>query len=153
MIPNAIDTHAEMARRADEAALKGFRGQPNNPQEGPPAHTPEPWGVVPSGKNGHAVKAGYALSEPGAMKYGNYRVATVGPQGHWPSTTAMRRANAARIVGCVNACAGVNPEAVPGLVASVASALDHLENAWSDTEARELQIAQLKAALAKAKGK
>ena len=37
-----------------------------------------------------------------------------------------QQANADRIVACVNACEGINPEAVPGLVATLQGAADML---------------------------
>lgn len=65
---------------------------------------------------------------------------------------ANSEANAVRIVACVNACAGLNPDAVPGLVSALRAALNHIEHGWTDP-ALCIAVADIaRAALAKAEG-
>ena len=59
-------------------------------------HTPEPWWVTPSG----IVLAHDSNAEP---------IATCDPSG---ATAAELKANARRIVACVNACEGLTTEAL-----------------------------------------
>lgn len=73
-----------------------------------PQHTPEPWYVFGS----DAIYSGKA-----GEWFGNHRrVADCEwtPHDKRPAPPdAEDKANASRIVACVNACAGINPEAVP----------------------------------------
>ena len=72
-------------------------------------HTPEPWTT-----NGARKASNFGQYEAFITGPEVARVATV--QGGNVDTRESTEANAARIVACVNACAGLNPEAVPGLV-------------------------------------
>ena len=60
-------------------------------------HTPEPW-----------------------LASGEYVYGNTNPVG----STVDRPADAARIVACVNACAGLNPEHIPALVEAVQAVVD-----------------------------
>lgn len=77
-------------------------------------HTPEPWFA-----NGSEIRA----SNPKAERKHTFRpfVAQMlcGPS----FSTAEVEANAHRIAACVNACAGLNPEAVPDLLAAAEKVL------------------------------
>ena len=82
-------------------------------------HTPEPWGIPDVGTD-----KGYVLVSAG------------GPQTNWNGMIAsfdagnMARSgtegleNAKRAVSCVNACAGINPEAVPEMVKALEDLLE-----------------------------
>ena len=65
--------------------------------------------------------------------------------GHPDHATAA--ANATHIVACVNACKGVNPEAVPDLLAALEACLPVLDN-----PAMHWELKTARAAIAKAKG-
>jgi hypothetical protein len=43
-------------------------------------------------------------------------------------------ANSARVIACVNACAGINPEAVPDLVAALTDLVDWMDNLPTDAQ-------------------
>lgn len=64
---------------------------------------------------------------------------------------AERDANAARIVTCVNACEGINPEAVPELLALAERTLAFLRKWHGDAEGLEIGD-MARAAIAKATG-
>lgn len=112
-----------------------------------PKHTPGPWVVHIDKSRGNWV----------------YNIRTEKP--HNPSgglgkhiaecnglMEARGENNAEHIVACVNACAGINPEAVPELVKACEAIMPHLN---SDLDAHEpwvKEIDALAAALAKAKG-
>lgn len=72
-------------------------------------HTPEPW---------------CKLNDCGTVKI-------CGPQGDCVAVnigcSCDNEANADRIVSCINACAGINPEAVPDVVAALREAVN-----WAD---------------------
>ncbi len=116
-----------------------------NPQDTPQAtpqataHTAEPWFVSPDDWEGLFVES-KASAETNA---GRPVCLPQGPQ---------HKANAARIVACVNFCAGINPAAVPAMIEALEALLastyqiDGFEDilAASETKAR--------AALALAKG-
>ena len=74
-------------------------------------HTPEPW-KFDKGLGCKAIKG----NKGGAHKQAQYtEIAwTVGL-----ANEDKDRANAARLVACVNACAGINPDAVKDLVAAL----------------------------------
>ncbi len=74
-------------------------------------HTPTPW-VADNDLGCKAIKG----NKGGTHKQAQYtEIAwTVGL-----ANEEKDRANAARIVACVNACAGINPEAVPDLIAAL----------------------------------
>lgn len=68
-------------------------------------HTPEPW-VATRQPNGSVW-----IHERGLMPH-----ATV--YGRADLSSGKIESDSARIVACVNACAGINPDAVPGLLAA-----------------------------------
>ena len=86
-------------------------------------HTPEPW----------------ENKTPGKYKAGN-----IYAEGEYICTTSGNaQANAERIVACVNACEGINPEAVPDLLEALKGIRAKVEWAtkarvWSETEVRFL---------------
>jgi len=65
-------------------------------------HTEEPWEV--KGR-------GFAI-----YRQGYYITSTQGAEGTLKHIQDTNRANAERIVDCVNSCAGINPEAVPKML-------------------------------------
>jgi hypothetical protein len=68
------------------------------------AHTPEPWTTNPDiNRLGWIIESSATGEEVAITRF---------------------RPNAARIVACVNACAGINPEAVPDMLAALQDALD-----------------------------
>lgn len=75
-----------------------------------PTHTPEPWST-----NGRIIES----------EDGEPIVKLLRPVGiiHIPEAEA----NARRIVSCVNACKGINPEAVPQLVEALSEILSEAE--------------------------
>ena len=103
-----------------------------------PKHTPEPWRQFTElGTIGDVVDSkGRAVAQ--AQETGNFERGA-------PEGLAERNANAARIVACVNGCAGINPDAVPDLLAALeAAVLSEQLDKHHDLMAR--------AAIAKAKG-
>ena len=91
-------------------------------------HTAEPWKTEPTYNNGHSG-TGYRWGITTAKTQGgcvSIVAETVGRLDKLPdgphATWDHMHANAQRIVSCVNACAGINPEAVPGLVAALRNA-------------------------------
>ncbi|MCP4569590.1 MAG: hypothetical protein GY841_18590 [FCB group bacterium] len=113
-----------------------------------PEHTKEPWGVRHfTGDHGRATIEQYRtdLTEPFhpianiCEMYGS-----PGGQGRGVSD-----ANAERIVACVNACKGLNPEAIPDLLVAVTAAANRLEHS---SPPHWVVMKHLKAAIAKAKG-
>lgn len=72
-------------------------------------HTPEPW------TQGKDINR-YTIYGTDASILASTRYRT----GFYPDTSAECEADAARIVACVNGCAGINPEAVPPMLAALA---------------------------------
>lgn len=73
-------------------------------------HTPGPWAV-----------SAYLSSRTDQIRK-NYVSAADGLNGNWRLFVTEgpdAEANAARIVACVNACEGINPDAVPDLLAAL----------------------------------
>lgn len=106
-------------------------------------HTSEPWELHPDYPN-------QVRRPPSNDAYGLSASIADCSSGIWPDSKTV--ANAARIVACVNACKGINPEAVPDLLAALQAVLDVPEarkalEQWGD---RELIAAR--AAIAKAEG-
>jgi hypothetical protein len=109
-----------------------------------PTHTPEPWlPKAPSKVSG--------LASAGLWRIVNQDGETIAKISQ-SATEEQDAADAARIVACVNACAGINPEAVPDMldalraIAAACSAGPNLEGKRSYDE----QVAS--AAIAKATG-
>jgi len=80
-------------------------------------HTPEPWTVAvsntwPHGEPELKTKQLCIHGGNGQPGFDGNIIAPISPEKY---VTPVDRANAARIVSCVNACAGINPEAVPAL--------------------------------------
>ena len=88
-----------------------------------PTHTPEPWTAI--------IEAQALTLEPANI------YADTGGRAHVAEVTCGTRntrrgigrpetdANANRIVACVNGCKGINPEAVPGLVAALERVVEY----------------------------
>ena len=74
-----------------------------------PSHAPEPWRV---GKGSFMGLAVLDADSDGVC------ACSTGLQPLYAGDEEAKRANARRIVACVNACAGLNPEAVPDLLAA-----------------------------------
>ena len=100
-------------------------------------HTPGPWGIDRD-LDSHCD---YVLPSPAAWAINPHAIATVAMQridNEWVS------ANAPHIVACVNACAGINPEAVPEMLAALEAVIHAaFEPTWAQLVAD---------AIAKAKG-
>ena len=114
-------------------------------------HTPEPWQCF--------EKAGDDSS--GAIPVGNLDLPYVGliRYSQNPKTSLkIAEANAERIVTCVNACAGINPESAPDLLAACEGLVKELTTfaaQHSDKEIDEslaLAWSVASEAIAKAKG-
>lgn len=89
-----------------------------------PKHTPGPW----------------ALDDPNEMTSAVAETARHGIYGLFLSEEQcetndrafeLDKANAQRIVDCVNACEGINPAAVPELIASIQNLNEQLDNFWN----------------------
>ncbi len=79
------------------------------------AHTPEPWRISGRGSYISSSSAGYVpLRTP--FREDAFRDVSA-------HNNKELEDNAARIVACVNACDGINPEAVPDLLAAAEQAL------------------------------
>ena len=108
-------------------------------------HTPEPWGLHdayhPDGEN--TPNAGFVQPENGEpgwsywdcrISSGRKLIAMVSGHNHdnggFPRADNPEEvaANARRIIACVNACAGINPEAVPDLIQSLEETLEEMES-------------------------
>ena len=61
-------------------------------------------------------------------------------------------ANARRIVACVNACEGINPEAVPDLLAACELCLEWMDDVCGIQSPYEEVTIKIKDAIAKARG-
>ena len=100
----------------------------SNQQQGEGRHTPEPWRVS---DDGHRIYAG----EPADSIAEECRRNVASFGGHSNDGTKQRqdRANARRIVQCVNACQGIpDPKAA---IQAVRKALKYLEYAeWDDID-------------------
>lgn len=96
-------------------------------------HTPEPW-VATRQPNGSVC-----IHERGLMPH-----ATV--YGRADLSSGKIESDSARIVACVNACAGINPEAVPGLLAVCREIAEHGTDDWA------ARMQTLRAAIARAEG-
>jgi hypothetical protein len=107
-------------------------------------HTPGPWEVR---FNGHKQRRIATTSTP------NRHIADVVPVTYdYERAEATMEANAQRIVACVNACEGINPEAVPELLESLDALImiiDRTNPAWRDMRAVE----KARAAITKATGR
>lgn len=108
-------------------------------------HTPEPW----------VLNKWQGIEDARGMTIEVCGVAL--PTGRVPEDHTGH-ANAARIVACVNACAGINPDAVPDLLAALKDAtalLDAIAKGYPDiamdTRVTKARIRH-RAAIAKAKG-
>jgi len=94
-------------------------------------HTSEPWdvqnkGILGTGSARHEVVQG--VNRDGSKNLPRIT--------RMPDLSYSSYANAKRIVACVNACAGINPEAVPDLLAACRLSLERYD--YSDTRwARE----------------
>ena len=101
-------------------------------------HTPEPW----YSKLSAGDHQGLVISET---------------DGQSIAVTYQGEADAARIVSCVNACAGLNPEAVPLLLDALKAAKKLLELTYGDSSMLGSQYAEetaneIEAAIAAANG-
>jgi len=76
-------------------------------------HTEEPWEV--KGR-------GFAI-----YRQGYYITSTQGAEGTLKHIQDTNRANAERIVDCVNSCAGINPEAVPKMIETIKDLIHEVE--------------------------
>lgn len=135
-------------------------------------HTPEPWecephshGSGPGTKYDWTILGGTYLDyheddeQPDDPTIEPSKVSTVVAKALGNATSGViTEANARRIVACVNACQGLNPEAVPDLLAACkalpdfdtdnADACDYKDNASKFATAMRLA----RAAITKAKG-
>ena len=111
-------------------------------------HTPEPWslGFTDSTGTVYEIEAGdqYVCGMPVPCD-------EAGP-------AELHNANASRIVSCVNACEGINPEAVPEMLEALRSLIGLLSDCGMDEEDKELSpegrqtIRSAKAIITKATG-
>ncbi len=82
---------------------------------GEPKHTPGPWRLE---QNGPA----YNLCSPDRARHFAILVGMIRNQ------DSEHKANAERIVACVNACEGINPDAVPDLLAVLEPLIAYIDN-------------------------
>lgn len=115
-------------------------------------HTPGKWQLTEQDADDKRTCRLVFLAGSGAGKsFGNFQ----GWSGDGVTTREEDAANASRIVACVNACEGINPEAVPGLL----KALQRLAKRFPTEpicgiDAEEWNAAQqARAAIAKAEGR
>jgi len=104
------------------------------------SHTPEPW----------EIEELQGLHEYSIVKPGKWIVATT------EGRESRDKANAARIVACVNACAGIaDPSAIPGLLRAAKVAKEDLGKycCIGFGDALHFSFTQLLAAIAKVEGK
>ena len=107
-------------------------------------HTPEPW-IATNDNMHHTFKRAYIWQKGDELPDSN-RIAIAAVQYN-------DEANAARIVACVNALAGLNPDAVLGLVAALREAVNWAEGyATVGTRNPPAFLDAARAALAKAEG-
>lgn len=106
-------------------------------------HTPGPWYAWPDGK-GVSVGVNQSARDICRLTYSGRP---------FDPPEEQRVPNAERIVACVNACAGINPEAVPELLAALEGLLEEVD-AHLDYHDDEMQEAAetARAAIAKATG-
>jgi len=111
-------------------------------------HTPEPWAVT--------ILDGVPFIR--FMDSEGVHIKIAGPiTGRWwygqadKDRTAESIANAERIVACVNGCAGLNPEAVPELLAACRMVVMAQQRRTRTAEEQEIMDAA-RAAIAKATG-
>ena len=121
-------------------------------------HTPEPWAAV---RNTAYWEIGTEIDGYYANRIGD--VCATDPN---HPDAGKQEANATRIVACVNACKGINPEAVPDLLEACKEAKEWLvamtlkaafnqENKVAQDEASQIVrevSSHLSAAIAKAEG-
>lgn len=100
-------------------------------------HTPEPWVATVNSQNGeHCIEQdGSVFQEPTEIALLQF----------------SEEVDRERIVACVNACKGINPEAVPDLLAVVKSAANWFGELGNDDGAQGL-LDDLNAAITKAEG-
>jgi len=82
-------------------------GEPN----APPEHTPEPWKLLPARNIDSPVGGSNPMLAVGMVGAGSV---TAYVSDGWPLDEQV--ANGERIVACVNACQGINPEAVKDML-------------------------------------
>lgn len=139
-------------------------------------HTPEPWecephshGSGPGTKYDWTILGGTYLDyheddeQPDDPTIEPSKVSTVVAKALGNATSGViTEANARRIVACVNACAGLNPEAVPDLISAVIGMAERIDEYVSELrldgmrgEANNVEMISntLKAAIAKAEGR
>lgn len=108
-------------------------------------HTPEPWADGPARPNGEVLILGEVT-----------RTVAYVPTASGFYNADVARANSARIVACVNFCAGIDPAAVPDLLAAceaLAANVDEQERKFGHPIEWHPSVAMMRAALAKASGK
>lgn len=93
-------------------------------------HTSEPWEIIK--RAGHPLKIGINNREIIATVFST----------EMQGSKANQQANAERIVDCVNGCKGINPEAVPELLAAL-EAIRNDSDAWLEGEMDSLSQNEL----------
>ena len=127
-------------------------------------HTPEPWYQDGRGPRSSGRIPIFAPTIGGLGQKSSVSIASASQLGMAGSPGAQQ-ANADRIIACVNACAGINPEAVPELLEALEMAMPYLERApkfykfqragrefWPNREEAEGCFFKALAAIAKARG-
>lgn len=120
-------------------------------------HTPEPWNIHPHYKcEGMAVENEHGegwVAWSAVIGKGEMIIADVKGCTHDGGFSKVEngkevQANADRIIACVNACAGINPEAVPDLLAAAKGIIKAIEDGNGVVCYRAMM-----AAIAKAEGR
>ena len=139
--------------------------------DAPTTHTPEPWIVIMIPAPRHDASKPFDMTlptaQPAIMQAESVAplfmgepdprfVAAVGCESPRDGWTPEDKANAARIVACVNGCAGLNPAAVPGLLAACCEALSLVEWAAENSVGMHASMMEsakhIRAAISKARG-
>ena len=98
-------------------------------------HTQEPWAVSENGLD--------ILAESQGAENGWYELATVSGE----LSTADDAANAERIAACVNACKGIDPEAVPAMLEALGGMLKYFASYEAEYDCELSEFAAARAAI------
>jgi len=116
-------------------------------------HTPEPWTVLFAADrdDGDDIADTQIISTVGCP-YSHIATVHYGNEGSDHPGYVEHGANATRIVACINACAGINPEALPDLLAACELLVYRVECQADGDQIGPEDIAEARAAIAKATG-
>lgn len=158
VIAQSCEQHYDVAARVPGEHGPTFliRVRPD-PTAAPPTHTPEPWAIGFSDGTGRGENGdGCWITAGDHAAHKADAIVSVVPGGRddWNVAKGPNPANAARIVACVNACAGIDPAAVPDLLAVCRSIVANYDaEGWLYDLAPDMDLIDAaRAAISKAKG-